>query len=322
MNSEGERIERRLAAILAAWHRIIHWTQWQLIALLLALGGTHALAQTGAQQLPYTELFYPSGTLRIQAYLYRPPGDGLFPLVIYNHGTRADREREPRPFSYVGRILLQSGYAVLVPERRGYGRSDGLTFSEEMRQDASPLSSGYRRDAADPAGSPHFVDRLQAESGDVLAALDLLTTMTFVDRRRIGIMGWSFGGIITMFAVSRSDAFRAAVNQAGGALTWDRSAALREALMTAARQVRLPMLLMVAQNDRTTASITTLSSILTAGNPATELTIYPPFTPSRNPTGIAPGHLIFSEEGSSIWENDVRTFFAKYLVGGPSPAVR
>ena len=92
--------------------------------------------------------------------------------------------------------------------------------------------------------------------------------------------------------------------------------------MTAARQVRLPMLLMVAQNDRTTASITTLSSILTAGNPATELTIYPPFTPSRNPTGIAPGHLIFSEEGSSIWENDVRTFFAKYLVGGPSPAVR
>ena len=66
------------------------------IALLLALGGNTPWRKTGAQQPPYTELFYLSGPLRIQAYLYRPQGDGPFPLVIYNHGSRADREREPR----------------------------------------------------------------------------------------------------------------------------------------------------------------------------------------------------------------------------------
>lgn len=49
-----------------------------------------------------------------------------------------------------------------------------------------------------------------------------------VDQRRLGIMGWSFGGIVTIFAASRSDAFRAVVDQAGGALTW------------AARKSRLP----------------------------------------------------------------------------------
>ena len=79
---------------------------------------------------------------------------------------------------------------------------------------------------------------------------------------------------------------------------------------------------MVAQNDRTTASITTLASALQAQNPATEVIIYPPFIPNRNPRNTAPGHLIFSEQGSAIWENDVRTFFSKHLGDGTSSGIR
>ncbi len=310
-----ERVERRrLAAILVAGKGIVWRAERYLIIPLLVLGITHARGQPVAEPQSYTEVFYYSGPLRIQAYLYRPPGDGPFPLVIYNHGSRENREREPRPFSYVGRILLRNRYAVLVPERRGYGRSDGLTHSEEMRQ-------GIGRHGL-AVESPNFVGRLQAESDDVLSALDFIRTLPFVDRSRLGIMGWSFGGIVTMFAVSRSNAFRATVDQAGGALVWDGSAALREALLAATRQVRSPVLLMVAQNDRTTASITTLASALQAQNLATELIIYPPFTPSHNPRNIAPGHLIFSEQGSAIWDNDVRSFFAKYLGDGTSPGIR
>jgi len=310
-----ERVERRrLAAILVAGKGIVWRAERYLIIPLLVLGITQARGQPVAEPQSYTEVFYYSGPLRIQAYLYRPPGDGPFPLVIYNHGSRENREREPRPFSYVGRILLRNRYAVLVPERRGYGRSDGLTHSEEMRQ-------GIGRHGL-AVESPNFVGRLQAESDDVLSALDFIRTLPFVDRSRLGIMGWSFGGIVTMFAVSRSNAFRATVDQAGGALVWDGSAALREALLAATRQVRSPVLLMVAQNDRTTASITTLASALQAQNLATELIIYPPFTPSHNPRNIAPGHLIFSEQGSAIWDNDVRSFFAKYLGDGTSPGIR
>ena len=84
-----------------------------LIGFLLVLGATQALAQPTA----YTEVFYPSGTFRIQAYLYRPSGDGPFPLIIYNHGSRAGHEHESRPFSYIGNLMLQNRYAVLVPER-------------------------------------------------------------------------------------------------------------------------------------------------------------------------------------------------------------
>jgi len=309
-SGQRQRVENRLAA----GNPIGRWAKCCLVILILALGITQARGQLAAEPQSYTEAFYSSGPLRIQADLYRPAGNGPFPLVIYNHGSRANRERESWPFSYVGEILLQSGYAVLVPERRGYGRSDGPTYSEEMHQSVGRYAASSE--------SPHFVDRLQAESDDVLAALDFIRSLPFVDQSRLGIMGWSFGGIVTMFAVSRSNAFRAAVDQAGGALVWDGSAALRDALVAAARQARPPILLMVAQNDRTTASITTLASVLLARNPATELIIYPPFTPSRNPRNSAPGHLIFSEQGSAIWANDVRIFFAKYFGSGTSSAIR
>jgi dienelactone hydrolase len=84
------------------------WAKRCLIFALLALSITQARRQPVAESQPY-----------IQTYLYRPPGNGPFLLVIYNHGSRENRERESWPFSYVGRVLLQSGYAVLVPERRG-----------------------------------------------------------------------------------------------------------------------------------------------------------------------------------------------------------
>lgn len=79
----------------------------------------------------YQEVFYTSGNLRIQAYLYKPDGDGPFPVVIYNHGTRNGRERASFPFPHVGKMLTRAGYAVLVPERRGYGKSDGEIWWQE-----------------------------------------------------------------------------------------------------------------------------------------------------------------------------------------------
>src|SRR5207244_2585188 len=116
--------------------------------------------------------------------------DGPFPLIVYNHGSREGRERTEQPFAFVGRLLTSAGYAVLVPERRGYGKSDGEVFRQEVGRD-----TGGR-----------FIERLQAESGDVLASLEYLKTVPWVDTSRIGIMGWSLGGIVSVFASSRSDA--------------------------------------------------------------------------------------------------------------------
>src|SRR5271169_4022511 len=139
-------------------------------------------AQDSEADKPYQEMFYQSGKLRLQAYLYKPQGAGPFPVVIYNHGSRRGRERNPTPFVFIGKMLTVAGYVVLVPERRGYGQSDGQTFTEAIGQDR-----GGR-----------FVERMQAETDDVLAALDFLKTVPYADTGRVGIMGWSLGGIVTV----------------------------------------------------------------------------------------------------------------------------
>ena len=263
------------------------------LAACVFLFAVPAFAQAKAE---YSDVFYRSGTLRIEAHLYKPDGDGPFPVVIYNHGSRDGRERESIPFQYVGSMLTKAGYVVLVTERRGYGRSDGATWREETRNDPARL-----------------VPRLQAETDDVLAAIDYLRTLPFADTKRMGIVGWSFGGIVTMLASSRNNVFLAAVDQAGGSLSWDGNPSLRNTLITAANKSTTPTLFLVAKNDRTTASITTLAGIFEKRGMAHRMVIYEPFTPSIQNEAAAPGHLIFSSLGVSIWENDVVQFLDRYL---------
>src|SRR5262249_12062739 len=43
----------------------------------------------------YATVFYPSGNLNIEAYVYSPKGSGPFPAVVYNHGNRGpDKEKD------------------------------------------------------------------------------------------------------------------------------------------------------------------------------------------------------------------------------------
>jgi dienelactone hydrolase len=262
-----------------------------LLGALLCLVAAATYSQSAAES-NYTEVFYPSGSLRIQAYLYKPAGNGPFPVVIYNHGSRAGREQRSVPFEYIGRLLTRAGYAVLVPERRGYGKSDG------------PVAT---------ATGGAVVARLQAEADDVLAALDYVRTLPFVAPKRIGIMGWSFGGIVTMFAVSRSTEFVVAVDQAGGALSWKGNSAVRSALTDAAEKSTTPTLFLVAENDATTDSITTLAEIYKKRGVPHRMVIYQPFMSENRDVSRAPGHKVFSVEGVNVWEKDVLEFLGRYL---------
>jgi dienelactone hydrolase len=266
-----------------------------LLAVFLCIAPPVAEVQSEAGST-YSEVFYLSGNLRIQAYLYKADGDGPFPVVIYNHGSRDGREATPVPFQYIGKMFTHAGYVVLVPERRGYGKSDGSMWRRDVGNDPSRL-----------------ITRLQAEADDVLAAIDYLRTVPSADTNRIGIMGWSFGGIVTMLAASRSAAFAVAVDQAGGALAWDGNAYLRGALVAAAEKSVTPTLFMVAKNDRSTLSITILAEIFKTRDVPHRMIIYEPFTPDQGIRVAAPGHALFSEQGASVWESDLVQFLGRYL---------
>jgi carboxymethylenebutenolidase len=268
------------------------------IAAGLAVGAMRKLIPAAAFAADdYTTVSYKSGSLNIAAYIYRPPGDGPFPLIVFNHGSRAKHERKSVPFEYMGDLYRAAGYAVLVPERRGYGESDGTTFSE----------------AAGGESGAVFVDRMEEEADDVLAAADYGATLPFVDPERIGVAGYSFGGIVAILAIARNKVFKVALDQAGGSLSWKKSPDLRKAMTAAIGKVKIPVMFMDAKNDATTDSVTTLAAAMQKAGRPLEIKIYPAFTPTRNPGDIPAGHLIFSDQGVDIWRQDALRFFNKVL---------
>jgi len=263
-----------------------------------------AVATVGAQPpspLPYETRFYTHDGLRLESYLYRPSGPGPYPLVVYNHGSATpDEEKKEWPAPFIARLLVPAGYAVLVPERRGYAKSEGKAFSEEIGADRGP----------------RYVARMEAEAGDVVAAVEDVTRdpAARIDAKRVAIMGWSFGGIVTTLAAARGPRFGAVVVQAPGALNWDRSADLRVALTKGATRIQVPILCVVAENDRTTESARAICTHA-HGTPA-ELKVYPPFTPATLRENSAPGHALFSFQGVKIWGPDLLDFLARHL---PAP---
>jgi hypothetical protein len=60
---------------------------------VLVAGGS-ADGQINGKPQSCETTFYPSGKFKIEAYVYKPEGTGPFPVVIYNHGSRAGHERE------------------------------------------------------------------------------------------------------------------------------------------------------------------------------------------------------------------------------------
>jgi len=272
------------------------------LALAIAqVGFSLASAQTVQPATPpYETLFYTYDGLTLEAYLYKPEG-GPFPLVVYNHGSAAPEEEQREwPAPFIARLFVPRGYAVLVPERRGYGKSEGEPFSKAIGSDRGP----------------RFVARQRAEAGDVDAAVDYVLKHrgSSLDAKRIVIMGPSFGGIVTTLAAGGNHRYAAAVIQAPGALNWDRSEEMRKALLEAAGKITIPVACSVAENDATTESARAICEAARKNGARSTLKIYPPFQPKQpQRPGVAPGHAIFGPAGVPLWQDDVFAFLADAL---------
>ena len=104
------------------------------IACLFIAGALTAAVLAAPQEAPppHDTVFYKSGTVSIEAYVYMPAGKGPFPLVVYNHGSRAGEERVERPIGFIARLLTPAGYAVLVPNGVAMGNQKGRRFQKRL----------------------------------------------------------------------------------------------------------------------------------------------------------------------------------------------
>src|SRR5215475_12166529 len=101
----------------------------KMLAVFLALFlPPLALAQS-LESAPPQIVEFSSTKLHLKGYLWKPPGKGPFPAVLFNHGSGgADAmQTAGMPMSQAAAILaavfLKHGYAFFYPCRRGHGLS-------------------------------------------------------------------------------------------------------------------------------------------------------------------------------------------------------
>ena len=111
-----------------SWRRLLPWLA---SVMLLGAGAAQAQVSSGASELNAAlreqvvmipergKLFSPE----LETTIYRPPGEGPFPVAIINHGKAAGDTRFQSRYRPLGaaRFLLARGYAVVVPMRKRSG---------------------------------------------------------------------------------------------------------------------------------------------------------------------------------------------------------
>ncbi|MEE4272375.1 MAG: prolyl oligopeptidase family serine peptidase [Thermoanaerobaculales bacterium] len=123
--------------------------------------------------------------VKFYAYLFTPTAyndAGKLPLLVLPHGgVHADFTTY---YAHIVRELMSQGYIVVAPEYRG--------------------STGYGK------GFYETIDYGGREVGDALAARDwAVTNHPRVDSGRVGILGWSHGGLITLMSLfDHPDSYR------------------------------------------------------------------------------------------------------------------
>lgn len=238
-----------------------------------------------------------SGSLTLRGLLWKPEGAGPFPAVLYNHGAgpQSDLTRPAK----LGPVFARHGYVILYLFRRGAG------LSADQGTDAETLMNRAMAEYGQAGRNEVQLQLLEAELADVLAGLAVLRARPDVDTARIAVVGYSFGGQLTLLGAER-DGIRAAVVFGAAAGSWEGSSKLRDRLLAAVRRTIAPVFFIHAANDYSIAPGKALDAEMARAGRLHRLKIYPA-------VGSTPrdGHDFIHQRISS-WETDVFAFLDEH----------
>jgi dienelactone hydrolase len=137
-------------------------------------------------------IWWKSDGFDVQGWLLLPEqSGGKLPMVTTVHGGPAAAVVPFFAGPGLTSTLLEQGYAVFRPNPRGsYGQGERFTL-------ANVRDFGH------------------GDLRDILAGIDAAAKVAPIDTARLGITGGSYGGFMTMWAVTQTDRFKAAVAAAG-----------------------------------------------------------------------------------------------------------
>ena len=152
-----------------------------------------ALAKLKLVPAEYVKFKSKDGTT-VSGYLYRPLGytaGKKYPTILRPHGGPVWAYYAE--FDHLPQLLAANGYAVLFPNPRG--------------------STGYGEDYAKAI----FADWGNKDFQDDMAMVDYAIAQGIADPDKLGVGGWSYGGISTDFIIGKTQRFKAAISGAGAA---------------------------------------------------------------------------------------------------------
>jgi dipeptidyl aminopeptidase/acylaminoacyl peptidase len=115
-----------------------------------------------------------------------------YPMLLRIHG--GPNMQDEHAFSFDRELFAANGYVVLAVNYRG-SAGRGSAFQKAI-----------------------YGDWGRNEVMDLLGAVDRVVAMGVADPDRLGIGGWSYGGILTDYTIATDTRFKAAVSGAGSAL--------------------------------------------------------------------------------------------------------
>jgi dipeptidyl aminopeptidase/acylaminoacyl peptidase len=155
---------------------------------------THANREVQPMWGDGRSLHWSSDGMTIQGWLLYPRNYDRarrYPLVVVVHGGPAGACLPNWPGQPLEAPLASQGYFVLCPNPRG-----SMGFGEAFTQ-ANVKDFGH------------------GDLRDILAGAEQALKEASVDPQRVGLTGWSYGGYMTMWAVTQTKRFRAAMAGAG-----------------------------------------------------------------------------------------------------------
>jgi dipeptidyl aminopeptidase/acylaminoacyl peptidase len=246
----------------------------------------------------------------IQGWLVPPAkveANKKYPLVVLIHGGPSSVTTSEWPAGFgmsraIIAALSASGYYVLMPNPRGsYGQGEEFT-----RGNVKDFGYGDLR--------------------DTMAGVDAATKKYPIDPNRLGVTGWSYGGYMTMWTVTQTNRFKAAVAGAGicnlqsyygqnlidqwmipffGASVYDDPAAYEKSSpIKFIKNIKTPTLVVVGEHDAECPAAQSYEfwHALRTLNVPTQLIIYP-----------GEGHMFVKPENQIDRLNQYLAWFDKYL---------
>jgi dipeptidyl aminopeptidase/acylaminoacyl peptidase len=125
----------------------------------------------------------------VEGFLYKPPGFDTkfrYPTLLRIHGGPVSQY--DFRFNFDAQLFAANGYLVVMMNPRG--------------------SSGYGQDFS----MALWADWGNKDFEDVMSGVDYAIEKGYADPDRLGVGGWSYGGILTNYVITKTDRFKGAIS--------------------------------------------------------------------------------------------------------------